>query len=148
MENLDLIKGLINKKLLQEAIDTNKDAYSKACFDVAINVMQYLDNFEGDFNIGYYPDLTTPHGIICKCDNQGGISGFMAGAARNIVIWSYVSGWKFYLADALDEYNINNNEKVSEIVEKIAETKLVSYDDARQYADGLILRYKEKHEAL
>ena len=79
---MEEIKGLINKEALQASIDNNNDPYGKACVDVAINVMKHLDNFEGEFNIGYNPDMTTPHGIICKCDDQGGITGFMAERGR------------------------------------------------------------------
>jgi hypothetical protein len=92
MKNIDDIKGLINKELLQNQIEINNDKYGSACVNIAVNIMEHLDLFEGEFNIGCSPDMTTPHGIICKCDDQGGITGFMASAARNIVAQCYKDG--------------------------------------------------------
>lgn len=144
MENYDSIKGLINKDALQKSIDANQDGYGGACVNVTINVMKHLDSFEGEFNIGYNPDMTTSHGIICKCDDQGGITGFMAGAARNIVAQCHVLGWKFYLADVLNKYNIERNEDVEKSIKNVVDAKLISYDEAKAYTTDLISRYKSK----
>lgn len=142
MKEIDSIKGLINKEVLQKFIDLNTDAYGAACVNVAINVMKHLDDFKGEFNIGYSPDMTTPHGIICKCNDQGGITGYMAGAATNIVARCYVLGWKFYLADVLNSYNIDNNEEIEKYIKQIVDARLVNYDEAKKYTTELIKRYK------
>lgn len=147
MKNFDSIKGLINKEALQKSIDANQDGYGGACVNVAINVMEHLDNFEGEFNIGYNPDMTTPHGIICKCDDQGGITGFMASAARNIVAQCHKLGWKFYLADVLNQYNIEREEDVEKSIKNVVDAKLCNYEEAKSYADDLIQRYKAKTTA-
>ena len=141
MKNLNSIKGIINKKALQKSINANKDAYGAACVNVAINIMKHLDNFKGEFNIGYSPDITTPHGIICKCDDQGGITGFMASSARNIVAQCHVLGWKFYLADVLNKYNIERVEEVEKRIKNVVDANLVKYDEAKLYTDSLIQRY-------
>lgn len=147
MKDFSSIKGLINKDALQKSIDANTDEYGGACVNVAINVMVYLDNFEGEFNIGYSPDMTTPHGIICKCDDQGGITGFMAGAARNIVAQCHKLGWKFYLADLLNKYNIDNKEDIDKYIKNVVDAKLVDFNEAKIYIDDLIQRYKAKTTA-
>ena len=144
MKDFDSIKGLINKDALQKSIDANTDRYGGACVNVAINVMKHLDGFEDEFNIGYNPDMTTPHGIICKCDDQGGITGFMAGAARNIIAYCHVLGWKFYLADVLSLYNIERDENIEKAIKNVVDAKLVTYDEAKAYTTDLIERYKSK----
>ena len=140
------IKKLINKDILDKQIEINKDGYSSACVKVAINVMEFLDNFEGEFNIGYSPDMTTPHGIICQCDDQGGITGYMAGAARNIVTHCHELGWKFYIADVINIYNIDDDETIEKIVNDvvIADTINVSEKEVREYIVGLKLRNNKK----
>ena len=142
MKDFDSIKGLINKDALQKSIDANTDGYGGACVNVAINVMKHLDDFEDDFNIGYSPDMTTPHGIICKCDDQGGITGFMAGAARNIIAQCHMLGWKFCLADVLNQYNIERDEDVEKSIKNVVDAKLVDYKEAKSYTNDLIQRYK------
>lgn len=144
MKDFYSIKGLINKDALQKSIDANTYRYGGACVNVAINVMKHLDGFEGEFNIGYSPDMTTPHGIICKCDDQGGITGFMAGAARNIVAQCHKLGWKFYLADVLNKYNIEREEDIEKSIKNVVDAKLTSYDEAKTYTNELIVRFKSK----
>ena len=147
MEDYTSIKGLINKESLQKSIYENKDKYGRACVNVAINVMKHLDSFNHDFNIGYYPDMTTPHGITCECDDQGGITGFMASAVRNIVTNSHVLGWKFYIADILRPYDIDRNEDIDKAIKNVVNAKLVDYKEAKLYTDDLIKRYKAKSSA-
>jgi len=144
MKNIDNIKGLINKELLQNQIEINSDGYGSACVNIAVNIMEHLDLFEGEFNIGYSPDMTTPHGIICKCDDQGGITGFMAGAARNIVANCYKDGWKFWLADVISSYDVDKTETLEKYIENISKNDLVSKEDATKYVEDLVNRYKTK----
>jgi len=108
--------------------------------------MEFLDNFEDEFNIGYHPDLTTPHGIICECDDQGGITGFMASAARNIVTHCHELGWKFYIADVINSYNIDDDEQIDKIINNVIATDNinVSEKEVREYVAGLKLRNSEK----
>ena len=139
--NIDSIKGLINKEALQDSINKNQDSYGFACVKVAINTMKYLDDFKEDFNIGYSPDMTTTHGIMCKCDDEG-ITGFMAGAARNIIATCHALGWKYYLADLLNKYNIDKKEDVDKYINNVVNAKLTDFETAKEYTDSLIMRYK------
>jgi len=143
MRNIDNIKGLINEELLQNQIEINSDDYGSACVDVAINIMEHLDGFEGEFNIGYSPDMTTPHGIICKCDDQGGLTGFMASAVRNLVAKCHKDGWKFWLADVISSYDVDNTETLERHIENISKNGLTSKEDATKYVEDLVKRYKE-----
>jgi hypothetical protein len=143
MRNIDNIKGLINKELLQNQIEINSDDYGSACVDVAINIMEHLDGFEGEFNIGYSPDMTTPHGIICKCDDQGGLTGFMASAVRNLVAKCHKDGWKFWLADVISSYDVDNTETLERHIENVSKNGLASKEDATKYVEDLVSRYKE-----
>lgn len=108
--------------------------------------MEFLDSFNGDFNIGYHPDLTTPHGIICECDDQGGITGFMAGAARNIVAQCHEKGWKFYLADVLNSYNIDDTEQINKFVDNVVNLECINVSklEVEEYIKGLKSRKDEK----
>ena len=138
------IRQLINPEVLNKNIVLNKDGYGGACVQVAINVMEFLDDFDQEFNLGYHPDLTTPHGIICHCDDQGGITGFMASAARNIIMVCHEKGWKFGLADVISIYDVDNQSKIDEYITKISNIDLLNLDEqtVREYADALIKRYK------
>ena len=138
------IKKLINEKYLEETVEKNSDAYGRAVVKVSINVMRHLDTFEGDFNLGYAPDMTTTHGIICECDDQGGITGFMASCARNIACVCHELGWKFYLADAISVYEVDSLEHHEKLIESLLklEELSVSEDEIREYIKGLVERYK------
>ena len=144
------IKGLINKEYLDKQIEINSDGYGSACVQVTINVMEHLDNFEEDFNLGYSPDMTTPHGIICKCDDQGGITGYMAGAARNIVALCHKLGWKFYLADVISIYDVDDSIRIDEKIKNIMDCDKLNLneDEVRDYVDRLIERYKKTDDYL
>jgi len=140
------IKQLINKDLLDKQIEVNQDGYGGACVQVAINVMEYLDDFNQEFNLGYYPDLTTPHGIICHCDDQGEITGFMAGAARNIVTACHEKGWKFWLADVISVYDVDDSERKDSYIETLLKYNIPDLDEntIREYTNNLISRFKNK----
>jgi hypothetical protein len=146
MKNINSIKGLINKEELQAIVDTNKDEYGRACVSVAVNVMKRLDKFVGDFNIGYYPDLTTTHGIICKCDDQGGITGFMAENVRNIVTKCHSLGWKFFLAYSINPYNVDEIEDIDRHIGSVVNAGLCDYNEAKLYTYDLIKRYKTNNQ--
>jgi len=139
------IKNLIDADALNLYIENNQDGYGTACVAVAINVMKHLDNFTGDFNVGYSPDMTTPHGIICACDDQGGITGFMAGAARNIVARCHALGWKFWLADVISEGDIEQN-TYQKYVDKLlaSDIKGLSPEMVSEYVTGLIARHRAR----
>jgi hypothetical protein len=66
----------------------NTDPYGKACIDVARKVIELLEEDSTPLHVGYYPDINTPHGLICKADkdiNAGGITGAMAGFVAQMV---------------------------------------------------------------
>jgi hypothetical protein len=136
------IKNLINEDTLKKSIANNDDDYGKAIVQVAINVMEHLDSFEGDFNIGYSPDMTTPHGIICHCDTEGGITGFMAGAARNITANCHILGWKFYLADVISPFSLEDEEMHEKLAKNLTDAGLASKDEVKECIKGLIERYR------
>ena len=144
-QKIEDIKGLVNKEALLKQIEINDDGYGSACVNIAINVMMHLDNFEGEFNIGYHPDMTTTHGIICACDDQGGITGFMASAARNIVAQCYKDGWKFWLADVISSYDVDNTEALERYISNILKSELVSKKEAEEYVEELVARYKKNN---
>jgi hypothetical protein len=143
------IKGLRDAEYLRKQIVINSgDGYSNACVQVAINVMKYLDEHPTEYEIGYYPNMNTTHGIICHCDDQGGITGFMASAARNIVAVAYKDGWKFYLADTLSKYDIEHSDRINDRIDNILKSDAynnLEEKEVREYVNDLIKRYKENN---
>lgn len=92
-------EGVINKKAWDECKKKNSnDPYSKACVDVAERVMQILDEDRAPLHFGYFPDIHTPHGIICRADKEvvgGGLSGFQASCIRVMVRECHARGKEF-----------------------------------------------------
>lgn len=82
-----------------EYVNTNRsDEYSNACVKVAEKVMEILDHNNESLHKGYYPDINTAHGIICKADEDigaGGISGFQAEAVEIMVKECHSRGKEF-----------------------------------------------------
>lgn len=82
-----------------EWVEKNTDPYSKACVDVAREVMRMMDEMpEG-------PLPVTPHDLICKADDAikaGGLTGFMAGAVASMVSACHSRGEEFRRAWNLD----------------------------------------------
>ncbi|WP_461587226.1 hypothetical protein [Winogradskyella sp.] len=105
--------------------------------------MKYLDNVSNEFNIGYNPDVTTPHGIICKCDNEG-ITRFMASAVRNIVAQCHVLGWTFFIAYVITPSNVNDCKRIEDTINEVVRINLINYVEAKLYTDNLIKRYNSK----
>jgi len=140
------IKGLLKPEDWEKAKKINsQDGYSNAVVSVAEKVMLALDDFKGEFNIGYNPDLTTPHGIICSCDDEG-ITGFQAGAVRNYVAHLYKDGWKFALADCINTHMLDNQERIDKLLKsfEVGEVPGFNKKDGQEYIDELIARFKEK----
>lgn len=81
-------------------VKVNTDPYGKAAVDVARELMIRLDKIDiKSLHKGYYPDLNTPHGLICKVNNDikaGGITGFQANAILYIVKKIHPKGLEFY----------------------------------------------------
>ncbi len=76
----------------------NTDPYGKCCVEVADKVMNYLDNDSTPLHKGYYPDIHTAHGLICKADKEidaGGITGFMASCIAQLVSVCHERGEEF-----------------------------------------------------
>ncbi|SRR5258708_10674683 len=79
---------VVNFEKLGDYVLKNTDPYGKCCVDVALRVMEYLDQ-ENEFN---------PHYLICRADNDikaGGITGYMAGVAAQIVAEVHSRGEEF-----------------------------------------------------
>lgn len=91
--------SIINTARWKQYRDINKDdPYSNACVTVAAQVMKMLDTDSTPLHRGYHPDIHTPHGIICKADDDtktGGITGFMAGCVERMVIDCHSRGAEF-----------------------------------------------------
>lgn len=93
--------NLKNKELWNEYVSLNTDPYGKCCVDVARRVMELLDENPEPLRHGYHPNLDTPHGLICKADDDvgaGGITGFMAGAVAAMVSACHERGEEFRAA--------------------------------------------------
>ena len=89
---------IINEELWNDCVENNDDHYGGACVKVARRVMELLDEDETELHTGYHPDIHTPHGLICKADedtNAGGITGFMAGAVASMVSQCHSRGEEF-----------------------------------------------------
>ena len=87
-----------NLKRWQEYEAKNTDDYGKACVDVARKVMEFLDKDKTPLHNGYFPDIHTAHGLICKADdaiNAGGITGFMAGCVAQMIFECHERGDEF-----------------------------------------------------
>ncbi|NCB03523.1 MAG: hypothetical protein EOM67_15430 [Spirochaetia bacterium] len=88
---------IVNQENLDRSIKANQDPYGKAVIDIAIKVMQYLDEDPTPLHRGYNPDIHTPHGLICKADEELnlGISGFQAGCVKSVIGFSHSRGKEF-----------------------------------------------------
>ena len=87
-----------NKEFWDTWVKNNQDPYGRCCVNVARRVMEILDEDSTPLHAGYFPDLNTPHGIICKADEDvqaGGITGAMAGAVCAMVVSCHSRGDEF-----------------------------------------------------
>ena len=86
-----------NEKLWNEYVEKNNDSHGACCVNVAKRVMQILEEDSTPLHDGYFPDIHTPHGIICKADEdiKGGISGFQAGCVATMVSNCHERGEEF-----------------------------------------------------
>ena len=144
-------KNVVNAEVWESYQDKNSDAYGGCCIKITRRVMQYLDeNPVSEFNIGYAPDMTTPHGIISHCDHDDGITGFMAGAVRNMIAACYLDGWKFFLADVISQYDVDNEDAVTEKIEKVytaideGTVLCADREDVRSFVEAMLNRFKAK----
>jgi len=90
-----------------EWVRNNKDPYGKACIDVARQVMKLMEEDTTPLHNGYYPDIHTAHGLICKADEDikaGGITGFMAGCVAQMVTECHERGEEFRKSHNGEEY--------------------------------------------
>lgn len=89
---------IINFDKWNKAVEANQDSYGKCCVDVARRVMEILDKDLTPLHAGYFPDIHTPHGIICKADHEikaGGITGFIASCVTSMVSQLHNRGEEF-----------------------------------------------------
>jgi len=95
-----------NKEKWDNWVAKNKDPYGKACVDVARKVMELLDNDSTPLHNGYFPDLHTAHGLICEANrqNDGGITGFMAGCVAQMIFECHERGEEFRKSHNDEEY--------------------------------------------
>ena len=90
--------NLKNEEAWNKWVEINDDPYGCCCVNVARRVMELLDETKEPLHPGYAPDLLTPHGLICKADEDiqaGGITGFMAGAVAQMVATCHERGEEF-----------------------------------------------------
>lgn len=89
---------ITDQELWNDYVAKNDDPYGRCCADVARRVMELLDEDPTPLHEGYHPDVHTPHGLICKADDDikaGGITGFMAGAVAQMVSRCHSRGTEF-----------------------------------------------------
>lgn len=82
-------------------VKSNKSGYGNACIKVARRTMELLDKDPTPLHNGYYPDIHTAHGLICKADkdtNAGGITGFMAGIVAQMIFECHERGNEFRIS--------------------------------------------------
>lgn len=87
-----------NQELYEAYTKNNQDSFGICIMNVANRVMQLLDSDPTPLHNGYYPDIHTAHGLICKADDDiraGGITGYMASAVAHTVIECHVRGEEF-----------------------------------------------------
>ena len=93
------MNGIINEILWNEYVEKNNDPYGGTCVNVARRVMELLDEDLTPLEKGYYPNIHTPHGLICKADkdiNAGGITGHMAGCVAQMIAKCHKRGDEFW----------------------------------------------------
>jgi len=132
---------IIDNEKWQMYQDKNTDGYGGACILVAREVFKILDANDDPLNIGYFPDMSTAHGIICKADEDseaGGITGFMANCVNQMVFWTHSRGAEFYLAYSINTYDMSES-RLTEIVTRIVKEELNKKPDYRTPADVLIV---------
>lgn len=99
---------ITDQKLWDEWVKHNKDPYGSACIKVARRVMELLDEDDTPLHHGYYPDLHTAHGLICKADedtNAGGITGYMAGCVAQMITICHSRGDEFRRSHNHEDYD-------------------------------------------
>ncbi len=90
---------IINEEFWNEIIKNNTDPYGSYIVNMARYAMEYLDEHEEPLHFGYYPDMLTSHGILCKADEDLGnlgATGAQAGYAVSIVSKCHSRGEEFY----------------------------------------------------
>lgn len=93
---------IIKPEEWQKCVSNNSDPYGKAVVDVARRAMEILDSEPGDFDC---------HKLLCRADDEckvGGITGFMAGCAANIISQCHSRGEEFRI-----KWNSNHGVKES-----------------------------------
>jgi hypothetical protein len=97
-----------NNVLWKDYLNKNQDGYGGACMKVAGRVMELLDSDPTPLHNGYYPDIYTAHGLICKADDDvhaGGITGFMASCVAQMVSTCHSRGDEFRKSHNGEEYS-------------------------------------------
>jgi len=102
-----------NQKEWEEMKAKNTDPYGGACVMVAEKAMEIIDRDYQDKRILE----TDVHGIICKADDEskaGGITGFMAGCAAQMISKFHNRGDEFRRAWNKDNQIQDEGEKANE----------------------------------
>ena len=98
--------SIIDQAKWDSWVEANQDPYGKCCVDVARRVMEILD--EGN-------EFDT-HKIITQADDDiedGGITGFMAGAVASMVSQCHSRGEEFRRAWNIDNQIGNEGDKAN-----------------------------------
>ncbi len=78
------------------AVANNQDSYGNAVIKVAERIMEILDTEDTPLKNGY--GANTAYSLLCRADEEvraGGITGFMAGCAANIIFQLHPRGNEF-----------------------------------------------------
>jgi len=132
---------LKDEKRWDEYVKKNTDPYGECCVNVARRVMELLEERSEPLRHGYHPDLDTPHGLICKADNDigaGGITGFMAGAVAAMVSECHERGEEF--RKAMRKY-------IGKFETTTAQVKTAVEDDDLERAKRLITDVFEEYQS-
>jgi hypothetical protein len=86
---LEVKLPIIDQESWQKFVSNNEDPYGRAVVNVARRAMEILDSDIGDFDCNQ---------LLCRADDEckaGGITGFMAGCAANIISKLHSRGEEF-----------------------------------------------------
>ena len=119
-----------NQEKWNSYVEKNTDAYGGACVKVANRVMELLDEDKTPLHNGFYPDIHTANGLICKAADEskaGGITGFTAGCVAQMVAECHERGDEFRKSHNGEEYQGKGIVNQALLTFQYKEFQIVSY---------------------